>query len=73
MGGKSISNYESEAEVDKATILSDPAGDSNDIFEGCQITGVIFACYQTLIDIHTDEQSLATYEFICRWACLSRS
>ncbi len=37
------------------------------MFESCQIKGVIFDCYQTLIDIDTDEHRLETYEVVSRW------
>ncbi|MDD4331488.1 MAG: HAD family hydrolase [Methanosarcinaceae archaeon] len=36
-------------------------------FETCQVKGVIFDCYMTLIDIHTDEHSYETYEIISNW------
>jgi putative hydrolase of the HAD superfamily len=36
-------------------------------FENCQIKGVIFDCYQTLIDIHTEEYSFETNHFVSRW------
>jgi putative hydrolase of the HAD superfamily len=38
-----------------------------EVFESCQIKGVIFDCYQTLIDIHTDEHSLETYSILSAW------
>ena len=37
------------------------------MFEGCQIKGVIFDCYQTLIDIHTDEHDFETHKFLSSW------
>jgi putative hydrolase of the HAD superfamily len=68
MGGKNISgNYESETGEGKATFLSDTAGKEGKTFESCKIKGVIFDCYQTLIDIDTDEHRLETYEVISRW------
>jgi putative hydrolase of the HAD superfamily len=67
MGGKSISNHESEADRGTVTILNDPAGEGEDKFESCQVKGIIFDCYQTLIDIDTDEYSLKTYEVLSRW------
>lgn len=36
-------------------------------FETCQIKGIIFDCYMTLIDINTDEHSHETYEMISHW------
>ena len=50
-----------------ATTLNDPAREGEDKFESYQVKGIIFDCYQTLIDIHTDEHSLETYEVISRW------
>ena len=67
MGGKRISNYKSKADVDKFTILNDPAGEKRDKFESCQVKGVIFDCYQTLINIHTEEHSLETHEVVSAW------
>jgi len=62
-----ISNHESKANKGNVVIQSDPAGEGGDKFESCQIKGVIFDCYQTLIDIHTDEHSLETYKFLSSW------
>ena len=67
MGGNRITNHESEADKNEVIILNDPAGEGGDKFESCQIKGIIFDCYQTLIDIDTDEHSLETYEVISRW------
>jgi putative hydrolase of the HAD superfamily len=68
MGGESISgNYETEAGEGKVTFLSHSPGKEEGVFESCQIKGVIFDCYQTLIDIDTDEHSLETYEVVSRW------
>lgn len=36
-------------------------------FGSCQIKGIIFDCYQTLIDIHTEEHSFETHNFVSRW------
>ena len=43
------------------------SGRGEEIFESCQIKGVIFDCYQTLIDIHTDEHTIETYEALSAW------
>jgi putative hydrolase of the HAD superfamily len=67
MGGKRMSNHESEADKDKIIILSDPAGEGKDKFESCQVKGIIFDCYQTLIDIHSEEHSLETYQVLSSW------
>jgi len=67
MGGKSILNYEYEADKGKSTVLSDLAGEEEDKFGSCPVKGVIFDCYQTLIDINTDEHSLETYKFLSAW------
>ncbi|MCC4771709.1 HAD-IA family hydrolase [Methanosarcina sp. DH2] len=60
-------NHESEAGKDTIAILGDPAGAGEDVFESCQIKGVIFDCYQTLIDIHTEEHRIETYETVSAW------
>ena len=39
----------------------------SEIFKGCQIKGVIFDCYQTLIDIHTEEHDPETHKFLSSW------
>jgi putative hydrolase of the HAD superfamily len=67
MGGKRIPEHEFEANKSKVTVPNDSSGEGGDKFESCQIKGVIFDCYQTLIDIHTDEHTLETYEIISRW------
>ena len=67
MGGKNISNHEFETDKSMVTIPNDPARVGEDKFENCQIKGIIFDCYQTLIDIHTDEHCLETYKVISRW------
>ena len=67
MGGKSISNHESEAGESKVTILNSPAGEEGDKFESCQVKGIIFDCYQTLIDIYSEEHSLETYQVVSSW------
>ena len=74
MGGKRISEIMNLKQIkDKVIFLNDPAGEGGDKFESCQIKGIIFDCYQTLIDIHTDEHSLETYEVISTVACLPGS
>jgi putative hydrolase of the HAD superfamily len=67
MGGKNISDHEFETDKGITTILNDPAREGEDKFESYQVKGIIFDCYQTLIDIHTDEHCLETYEVISRW------
>lgn len=47
--------------------MGDTARKDVNTFESCQIKGVIFDCYQTLIDIHTEEYSLETNNFVSRW------
>jgi putative hydrolase of the HAD superfamily len=47
--------------------LSHSSGKGEEAFESCQIKGVIFDCYQTLIDIDTDEHRLETYEIVTKW------
>jgi putative hydrolase of the HAD superfamily len=37
------------------------------MYKGCQIKGVIFDCYQTLIDIHTEEYEHETHKFLSSW------
>lgn len=64
-GGKSI--YQSEIGEDNIIPLNDPTGQEMDLFESCQIKGVIFDFYQTLVDIYTDEDTLETYEVVSRW------
>ena len=68
MGGKNISKN-NEFETDNGTIIvpADPIGAGEEVFESCQIKGVIFDCYQTLIDIHTEEHSIETYETVSKW------
>ncbi|MDD3043686.1 MAG: HAD family hydrolase [Methanosarcinaceae archaeon] len=50
-------------------IPSSPEKESEEevVFETCQVKGVIFDCYMTLIDIDTDEHCQETYETISRW------
>lgn len=68
MGGKSISgNQELETSKGKVTFLSHSPTKGEEAFESCHIKGVIFDCYETLIDIHTDEHSLDTYEVLSAW------
>jgi putative hydrolase of the HAD superfamily len=68
MGGKNISaNNESDSGEGTVTFLGDPSVAGEDTFESCQIKGVIFDCYQTLIDIHTDEHTIETYETVSAW------
>ncbi len=76
-GGENISEiYEPEIVGRRSTFLSYPPEESGEreegekgeeIFESCQIKGVIFDCYQTLIEIETDEHSHETYETISKW------
>jgi len=42
-------------------------GNVSEMYKGCQIKGVIFDCYQTLIDIHTEEHEHETHEFLSSW------
>lgn len=68
MGGKNISgNYESGAGKNVTTVPGYPIGAGKDVFESCKIKGVIFDCYETLIDIHTDENRIETYETVSAW------
>lgn len=67
MGGKSISNYKSGEDRDNVAIQNAPAVEEEDKFESCPIKGVIFDCYQTLIDIHTEEHSPETHEVVSAW------
>jgi putative hydrolase of the HAD superfamily len=67
MGGNSISNYESSTDKGKNILKNNPSGEKGDRFESCQIKGVIFDCYQTLIDIHTEEHNLETYRVLSSW------
>ena len=68
MGGKNISgNSEPETDEGKVTFLSHSSLKGEEAFESCHIKGVIFDCYQTLIDIHTEEHSLETYEVVSAW------
>ncbi len=69
MGGKSISEnlgFESGEDEVKLSAI-EPELKRDEKFESCQIKGIIFDCYQTLIDIHTDEHSLETYEVVSAW------
>jgi putative hydrolase of the HAD superfamily len=52
-----MTNDECEINPDKPT----------DMYKGCQIKGVIFDCYQTLIDIHTEEHEHETHKFLSAW------
>jgi len=68
MGGKNISkNNELETEVGTIIVPADPIIAGEETFESCQIKGVIFDCYQTLIDIHTEEHRIETYETVSAW------
>lgn len=68
MGGKNISkNNEPDHGEGTVTFLADPLGEGEDTFESCHIKGVIFDCYQTLIDIHTEEHRIETYETVSSW------
>jgi putative hydrolase of the HAD superfamily len=68
VGGKSISeNQEFETGEGKDAFFSDSSGKGEEIFESCPIKGVIFDCYQTLIDIDTDEHRIETYEVLSAW------
>ncbi len=67
MEGKSMSNYELETDKDKITILNGPTREERDKHESCQVKGIIFDCYQTLIDIHTEEHNLITHEVVSAW------
>ncbi|MCQ1535588.1 HAD family hydrolase [Methanosarcina sp. KYL-1] len=71
MGEENIpENYEPNTWKGEVTFLSHPAeeaGEGEEVFESCQVKGVIFDCYQTLIDIETDEHSIETYEAVGRW------
>jgi putative hydrolase of the HAD superfamily len=37
------------------------------MYEGCQIKGIIFDCYQTLIEIRTAEHEHETHKFLSSW------
>jgi putative hydrolase of the HAD superfamily len=37
------------------------------MYEGCQIKGIIFDCYQTLIEILTAEHEHETHKFLSSW------
>jgi putative hydrolase of the HAD superfamily len=39
--------------------------DRHEELEG--IKGIIFDCYDTLIDIKTDENNIETYRTVCNW------
>ncbi|RXA20153.1 HAD family hydrolase [Methanosarcina sp. MSH10X1] len=68
MGGRSISDdYNLEKDEATTTFLSYSPRKGEEAFESCHIKGVIFDCYQTLIDIHTDEHNLQTYEVLSAW------
>jgi putative hydrolase of the HAD superfamily len=68
MGGKSISgNHRSDVSKDEVTFLSHSLAKGEEAFESCHIKGVIFDCYETLIDIHTEEHSLETYKVLSAW------
>ncbi|HWR24762.1 MAG TPA: HAD family hydrolase [Methanosarcina sp.] len=68
MGGKNMSeNQESNASEGQVTFFPDSVGKEDEIFESCPIKGVIFDCYQTLIDIDTDEHRIETYEVLSAW------
>ncbi len=60
-------NYEPETGKGKVTFLSHSPVKGEEAFESCHIKGVIFDCYQTLIDIHTEEHNLETYEVVSAW------
>ncbi len=60
-------NHEPEIEAGKISFFMGPEVKGEEVFESCRIKGVIFDCYQTLIDIDTDEHRLETYEVVSRW------
>ncbi len=60
-------NYRPEANKSKITLPNNPAAGKGCEFESCHIKGIIFDCYQTLIDIDTDENRIETYEVLSRW------
>jgi len=62
-----LGNHELEASKDKGTFLSHSLVKGEEAFESCHIKGVVFDCYETLIDIHTEEHSLETYEVVSSW------
>ncbi|AAM06416.1 TPA: HAD family hydrolase [Methanosarcina acetivorans] len=68
MGGKNISkNNEPETEEGTIIVPADPIIAGEETFESCKVKGVIFDCYQTLIDIHTEEHRVETYETVSAW------
>jgi len=74
LGGENISEiYEPEITGRGSAFLNYPSEEpgegegKEEIFESCRIKGVIFDCYQTLIDIHTEEHSIETYEILSTW------
>jgi len=68
VGGKIISNdYKLEKGEAKVTFLSHSPEKGEEAFESCHIKGVIFDCYETLIDIRTEEHSLETYQVLSAW------
>ena len=68
MGRKSMPEiHETEAGESEVTSLSHSLGKGEDTFDSCRVKGVIFDCYQTLIDIHTEEHSLETYQVMSAW------
>ena len=62
-----MGNLETEADESNITFLSHSLEKGEKAFESCHIKGVIFDCYQTLIDIHTEEHSLETYQVLSSW------
>lgn len=62
-----MEDQETEADKSEVTFLSHSPAKGEEAFESCHIKGVIFDCYETLIDIHTDEHSLETYQVLSTW------
>jgi putative hydrolase of the HAD superfamily len=68
MGGKNISrDNESEAGEDVILFPGESIIAEKDTFESCKTKGVIFDCYETLIDIHTEEHEIETYNTVSAW------
>jgi len=62
-----MGNQELEARKGEVTFLSHSLAKGEEAFESCHVKGVIFDCYETLIDIHTEEHSLETYQVLSGW------
>jgi len=70
--GEGIESVFKSYQMEKTRELSAPpvierVSVTRTVCEGSPIKGIIFDCYQTLIDIHTDEDDPETYKRVSMW------